>query len=140
MAEREDRYQDNQLGGAGIALLVGAAAVLGWLIFARRSPIAPAAAATCAVDPQKLDRWGRARGFPVVYLPQATTIPSFDTFVDLIREKYPGIGDVADIDWKQFVAVISDGSFWYYQIAADGDAVNTGRADNLRADYCAFEG
>jgi hypothetical protein len=140
-----DMLLENQLGGAGTALLVGAAALLAYFLFLRPARAAPAPApgpaptpTTCAIDPQRLDQWGAARGFPVVYAPQRMDAPTFDELADLLREKYPGIEDIADIEAKQFVAVIRDGSFWFYQIAQDGETVQTGRADNLRADYCAF--
>jgi hypothetical protein len=131
-------YQENQLGGAMTALLI--AALVGWLIFARRSPIASAAAApapvpaTCVIDVQKLDQWGNARGFPVFYLLRTTTPPTHEELL----VAFPTIeGFTSD---TQVVIVLADGSFWYY---LDPDNVpagfsSKGRADNLRADYCAF--
>lgn len=120
---------DNPLGGAGIALLVGAAALVGWLIFGRKSPVAAAAEATpatCPIDPAKLDRWGEARGFPIELLPR-NDAPTLEEFLvsDLASRVSAG---------EQAVVVLLDGSFWYYI----NQPPSTGRADNLRADYCSF--
>jgi hypothetical protein len=124
---RDPSFEENPIGGVGTALIVGAVALVGWLVFGRRSPIAPAAAATpatCPIDLQKLDRWGEARGFLINVLPNATP-PTLEEYRQGAAPLAPG---------EQAVVVLTDGSFWYYIT----EPPSTGRADNLRADYCSF--
>lgn len=126
---------ENQLGGAGTALIIGAVTLVGYLLFARRAEARTAA--TCTVDPVdggKLDRWANARGFPLFYFPNATTPPTLEEYLAQVSEAYGGVTTVL-APGEQAVAVLGDGSFWYYTTTE-----GPGRADNLRADYCSFEG
>jgi hypothetical protein len=126
-------FSANPIGGAGTALIVGAVALVGYLLFAKRAEAKTAAVpATCAIDLQKLDRWGSARGFPVLYFPNATSPLTFEELdASPLSAQFQNLPDST-----QVVVVIGDGSFWYYI----GEGEQMGRADNLRADYCAFEG
>ena len=127
-AECDECLQANELGGAGTALIIGAVALVGYLLFAKRAEAKTAAMpGTCPIDFQKLDRWGEARGFGVLYLPRTSTPPTIEEFFSHPQAPVVTAG-------QQAVAVLSDGSFWYYI----QDPPSTGRANNLRADYCAF--
>lgn len=133
---------ENPIGGLGIALYLGAAALAGYLFFSRRKPAAPTAMipaptpsttptpATCTINITKLESWGAARGFPVIYFSDAVEPPTFEQIV----AAQPQIANTPS--GNQVVAVIADGSFWYFI----KDSPSMGRADNLRADYCAFTG
>jgi hypothetical protein len=136
-AQQREQLDANPIGGVGTALLVGAGALVLYLLFAKRSEarvVVPAGTSpfttTCPIDLQKIDRWGQSRGFPVVYFPRATTPPTFEEL-----ESSPQSAAFQNLpDSAQVVVVIGDSSFWYY--IAEGE--QTGRADNLRSDYCSF--
>jgi hypothetical protein len=126
-AECDECLQANELGGAGTALIIGAVALVGYLLFAKRAEAKTAAApAACAIDPQKLDHWGEARGFPIVVLLARSTPPATEELRQLFASRLAA--------GEQGVVVLEDGSFWYYI----NEPQSTGRADNLRADYCSF--
>lgn len=134
MRESES-YMANEIGGAGTALIIGGIALVGYLLFAKKSAAKPAVANTaCTIDVQKLDRWGQARGFTVIYFALAKEPPTPEEFFTGVNAPVLDVGE-------QAIAVLADGSFWYYTQSEISPGVPlTGRADNLRADYCAFTG
>ena len=123
-----EALQENALGGVGTALVVGGVAALAYFLFLKPAKAAKAATApaACAIDPAKLDRWGEARGFPIELLPRATP-PTMEEFLASSLASLIAAGE-------QAVVVLQDGTFWYYI----KEPASTGRADNLRADYCSF--
>jgi len=123
--ECSECLQANELGGAGTALIIGGIALVGYLLFAKHAAAKTAAEPACAIDVQKLDRWGEARGFPIELLPRSTP-PTTEELRQAFASRLAA--------GEQAVFVLQDGSFWYYI----NEPQSTGRADNLRTDYCSF--